>query len=275
MKKKNILIVVLVIIIVALIVALLFATNVISLNKKTNSKNTTTEETKKETSESLDINSDLVTDLMTIPHYTNDVWLGSNYSGYFYNENSYDINTISNKVKILIAIRSLGLDSINVNYSKETDDGTFISIPEDVVKESYYKIFGNEIEFKNESLDGQECGYAAFKYNSTTKAYEQNMYGCGGTMIPFYETKTVEATKYNDRIEIIEKMAYIEFDTDENSDELSQLIYTDSSATNKIDTISSEDEIKIDNYLDKLDSYKYTFKKDGNNYYLYYIEKII
>ena len=234
---------------------------------------TTTEE---EVGEELDVNSDLVTNLVKYPNLMNDIWLGKNYTGYFYANDSINVNTMSNKVKIVMAIHALG--DYNYIYDTYTVDtsavDTTVSIPEEDIKESYYKIFGSSVEFKTESLDGNDCGLTAFTYDSGSKVYKESVNGCGGTALPYYETKIIKAVKYSDRIEITEKVVYVELEWDESSSETYQFVYTNKDKTNKLATVSSNEEISIDDYLDRLDSYKYTFKKDGDNYYFYSSEKV-
>ena len=91
-------------------------------------------------------------------------------------------------------------------------------------------------------------------YDASTQTYSfTEPDGCGGVFIPEIDTKIISATKYDDKLEIVEKMAYLD--------------YKEDSTGNFVQNVHK-------NVSDKLDSYKYTFKYKNGNYYFDSIKKV-
>lgn len=104
---------------------------------------------------------------------------------------------------------------------------------------------------------------------------DNTLYACD---IPeTYQTKIISAKQYSDRIEIVEKHIYIVYVT---TSENVYKIYAEHVAYNaageislpKLDTIIGSDysDSLIDNYLDKVPSYTFTFNKQSDGTYLLY-----
>ena len=156
----------------------------------------------------------------------------------------------------------------------------------DDINEKVNEIFGNEINVNNiinkDKVVKVRIDGIIFKYDEKTKSFSLLDYGVGDCCISKYKIKIINAKKYSDKIEIINKVMFI-FDSGCDDEEeffilkspysyenYKNFIVEDLSKTQK----TSED-INIDDYLDSLNSYKWIFtkNKDGNYIFLS-VEKI-
>jgi hypothetical protein len=215
---------------------------------------------------------------MTIFNATNNTVIPhSNESyGYFYKKDSYTVDEISNQVKLYLAIYSLKNDSWdNVDITEK------IELNEADVELAFKKLFGSTATYQNESLTGDGCAYNGFKYDENQKKYSQNGLGCGGIYLSKYITKVISAKKYNYRLEITEKVAYVSDGQDVCDFYVYKTMEDAASNDNKlgnyvINDYNNYEADLISNYSDQLYSYKYTFKYDSenDNYYFYSVEKV-
>ncbi len=144
---------------------------------------------------------------------------------------------------------------------------TYVS--EDVVKNLYEKIFGKDVEFKNENATIEEhlCG-VPYLYDSNSKKYWGNS-ACGGESVEGSKFSIItKIEKVNDKIEVYLQVGQIDMS---NEDAYTILKYNDSDDilwTGRSENVKS-------NIIDlakqnKLDSYKFTFKKQSDGkYYIY------
>lgn len=216
--------------------------------------------------EELNVENSMVMKFNQTMNYMNDYFIGEDLFGYFYQKDKYTVDDVKDEVKIFLAIRSLyqpSWDNVGIDE--------FIEVSEDDVKKSFENLFGISVSFKNKDVGGSPCGYAGFKYDESKKIYTQIGNGCGGIGKPTYKTKIVSAKKYKDRIEFVEKVAYLTIGEDVSK---GYKVYKSSDKQTELGPITDN---VIEDYLESLDSYKYTFKYDSKNdkYYFYSVEKVI
>lgn len=235
-------------------------------NETTNNENTDNKKDN-EVGENVDINSDIVTTLMNKFAVLNDTFVAGSYSGYLYKKDNYTVNDIDNNVKLMLAGNQV--------FSNHVPDDTYL-VPEPFtvsnkeMQSEIEKIFGSNIEYVDSNITLNCKSELTYDTNSQTYIFN-NVGGCGGVGIPIIKTKTVSATKYSDKLEIVEKMAYIDYT--EGSNGLIANVHKNVNDTSVIGTLSDNEDI-FTLYGDKLDSYKYSFKYENGNYYFESIEKI-
>ena len=152
-----------------------------------------------------------------------------------------------------------------------------VTVSSTKIKNYVNDIFGENFTYRNDDIP-------AWCFNGVNGSYDNNndVYvfsrpenGCGGAGIPFIINKIQNVKKYNDRIEITEKIGYIEYYAASSC--LSTILYNHPTEKVLIEKASCDDtdiDVLFNNNLDKLTSYKWTFKKNENNYYFYSIERL-
>lgn len=173
----------------------------------------------------------------------------------------------------------------------------------DINKKSL-EIFGKDIDvdkiIEYNSINDPDLGYypgyqanvdirgKRFKYDRDKQEFSLTRYGLGGPDLVEYDTKIISAQKYRDKIEIVSKVMFELWiaDVEENVAKLYRET-TDNERTinnriikfdKEIADVSSQkyEDVKIDDYLDKLDSFKWTFTlNDNGNYIFNKVEKIV
>ena len=210
------------------------------------------------TEEEIDVNSDIALEFINKINIFDSIKAGS-YYGYFYNQDYLDINNISNDAKIMIGIaqnKNFKNDFINATYEAQAPDGTSLNViilAKDEVEEGINSFFGPSTVYQDENLkDGN------------------------GFPNPYIDTKVIRVFKTGKNIEIYLKIAYIKYDAN-NEDDVIKYVYTNNNANNYLEAhhILTDNSYKIDNILDKLDTFKFTFTLNSNNYYYFNkVEKI-
>lgn len=271
---KNFLLVLLMIIIVAGTGCAIYY-QVDRFNKKTEVDTKTSEEQKEEKTEEkaekLDVNSEQVTSLMKKVDVVNDFYsTGEQMQGYFYIKDKYTKNEIDDTIKLLIGLNSIDLKN-RFERTNEYELGT-VKLTALEVRNSIENVFGKDITYNDvkEKITMPFCAVGAVTFNSEDNSYLITEPGCGGTLNPYYSTKIISATKYENRIEIEEKAIYITANT-ENENNITTNIYKANKTDLIAENITTSD---YDQYFDKTDSYKYTFKLEDENYYFESVEKI-
>ena len=269
-------------------------------NKKTVDKKTdkgATKENKKE--EILDVNSDKVVNLfnkynlfyqsslyhnkndMNCEFYSNNV--GCNSFAYFYSKEKITKELLDDKIKLAYSIGNIYL---NDNYKKdkygvpELSDGEEYSFTE-INKESS-KLFGSDINFDNISItgsNGKEYADATIYGNSylyTDKKLTLEKNGMGGVADIYFKTKIISAYEDNNKLYIENKVMFVIEDYQmfrilrKSSNNANEDILYDSSKNN-----ATTNSISIDDYLDKLDTYRWTFKENTDGSYTFEsVEKV-
>lgn len=215
--------------------------------------------------EKIDTNSDIVTISMNKFSILNDTFVAGNMFGYLYRKNNYTVDNIDNDVKLMLGTEQLYLKDDNFKY------GNFPVVKtKSEMQNEIQKIFGNDVTYSDSNIN-LNCKTLG-TYDNTNQTYTfTESDGCGGTLTPYIETKIIEAIKYDDKLEIIEKMAYVDYTEKDN--ELITNVHKNENDLNVIGNLKENDDI-FTLYNDKLDSYKYTFKYKNGNYYFESIKKM-
>ena len=300
-KKRNIfkgICVLLVLIIIGMTVYILNDKGIINIsskdNKKTVDKKTnkdTTKESEKE--EILDVNSDIVVNLFNkMNNFTNDLDLldvkaEENLYSYFYQSDSLKQEQVDDRIKFAYSFVNVYKD-IKINCKSEWYDAEkfrkdFVGNVSDVNNESI-KIFGSGFDINKVMVNG--VGPAIFGEQTMINGDKITIEaaGIGGAQGANFFTKIISSKKKDGEI-IIENKVMFEFAS--ASDDFEQGIFKTAkkhidnclgaSCYGLSDKISdlSKGKVNIDDYLDKLDTYRWTFKenKDGN-YTFESVEKV-
>ena len=219
--------------------------------------------------EQLDVNSDLVVKLMDIYKIFDTYYSSGQYRGYFYQKEKYTVDNIDNQVKILLGYKYQMEQKYGNNFYRDDPNNCYEYLSQDELKKSIQNLLGPNVSYIDENL---RVRYNYVDYDSVNSNYKYaRCHGFGGTRIPVFVHKVTSALKYSDRLEIIEKIYFSQWDENQ------ELIYKNSSI-DKLGTLignsykTSEENFNV--YGNKLDSYKYTFKYENGNYYLSTIELV-
>lgn len=272
-KKTNILIA-LVIVLGALVIILggTFAFMYFDddINKGSNESITDTNNNDNSTNNiiSLDVSSSVIKETINniIP------WWYTHTSNYFYHKNDKMLaSDISNGIKMELVLQKL-VDELRNNPDKDvetTNDGDNFIISEDKIIKVYKQLFGSDkYEFTN--------------YNDICPGARKLEDGrievgtaCGGTGMATIITEIVNAEKNEEELYIYEVAGFLKYSEEENEQGQSLFnLYKDGEYKNLIaEKIEFSD--NIDSVLeDKLSTYKYTFKSNGDGtYHFYSVEK--
>lgn len=166
---------------------------------------------------------------------------------YLYND-SYTAKDIDNKIRLNMAYQLLDKEDIS------NKDG-FLTVDASILEESYKKIFGNDLEFKNEDFT-DNCIH--FIYNDSLNKYLAVNLECAVNTKEVLQ-KVISVEEKEDKI-IVTTILGIH-DTKEKT--ISNL---DNSFTKKYKDDITE-------YEEELDKFKYEFVKDNDTYYFSSITK--
>ena len=193
--------------------------------------------------------------------------------GYIYKYDKLTSENLPNDIILEVSLYEYVRENNDIydNYYSVTFKST--NIDASVFKQTVQSIFGN-VSYTNENIS-KSCTYGSAVYNADQNNYTYTGQGCGGTFLPYIESKIIQIKKYNDRIEIIERIAYIEYLTYEDGSTPNQLVYNNPTDKRYVGADPTSSSVDIfDKYSDKLTSYKWTFKKNESNYYFDKIEKL-
>lgn len=273
-KKKNKGLICLVVILIVLVLGLsgyIVFDKVFSSEKQdkdTTNKKTESAINKEAEPETLSIEDEIVEKLMEAPHYfIGDDYLDTYYDGVLYDQD-YNVENIPDKIKILMGITASGIKIVD---NKDIQANQKIVLKASKVREQVESIFGKNVKYTDQDVDNYGINKGIFKYDQKNDEYYYIVTTGSIFFTPKYKTLIVDAKKYDDRIEITEKVARLEYDVQPSGDYKINILKKKND-TDLIDTIKEEDNFSFDNYKNKLNSYKYTFNKDGNNYYFYSVE---
>ena len=166
---------------------------------------------------------------------------------YLYNDN-YTAKDIDNKIRLNMAYQLLDKEDIS------NKDG-FLTVDASILEESYKKIFGNDLDFKNEDFT-DNCIH--FIYNDSLNKYLAVNLECAVNTKEVLQ-KVISVEEKEDKI-IVTTILGIH-DTKEKT--ISNL---DNSFTKKYKDDITE-------YEEELDKFKYEFVKDNDTYYFSSITK--
>ena len=211
-----------------------------------------------------------------------------------YKTKGFDVDTIENDLILRLAWSKLEKELVennvdNIGEYKQT-------ATKENLENSITEIFGKNIEYTDETFTnidvptfyGNEANQGNVKYYNNT--YTSNYIESEGGDVPFIHQQIEKVLKYNDRIEVYVKTAFIDTEYDEVSNEYDYIIYKDfknnefnkkitqmnslkfldaySDQENKLECFRENSQ--IEKISDKLDTYVYTFILDevDKNYYL-------
>lgn len=182
----------------------------------------------------------------------------NNQPDYFYKQDKLYVSNMRYDVLMSMAIsRDNNLfnyvDGMRTYYISNTD-----------LKQSFTKIFGNDLKYYSNDFSSLSCEY---KFEKETDRYEVKCGDIGNVVASKRENKVVKAIKTKDSIEVYDAVAFISLAEGK--------VCKDVEFKNCIATLSETEEFNIDNYIAKLNQYKYIFKlsSDGN-YYFYGVELV-
>jgi len=210
--------------------------------------------------QNIDINDPIVSELIHLTRNDNRfLFAGTKYENLYYSTEKIDMKSFDLEFKLLLSY-------ITIDPNKIDDDGDFVVVKEEDLKKQYTKIFGDD------NYKGQDIEYSCptiISYNPKEKRYEYNEF-CGGGITTGYENKIIEARKYDNKIEIYEKVAFYLFDEDYES----ITYWENSDYTDLIVETSIDEEFNVDEYLQNMKTYKFVFERKENNYYFKSVELV-
>ena len=172
---------------------------------------------------------------------------------YYLYTGNYDLSNIKDTIKLNLAYKF-------VDNKNETDYNYVIK--EEDMKNAYIKVFGSINNYNPTSFTAL-C--MQFYYNSTDKLYMAYKFSCESNSSLHIKEEIKDMYEDNGKI-IIETVMGVYDSTNKYLFNYSNLYL---SLTNDFDETKS-----VLDYEDKLNTYKYTFNKIGDNYYFESIEKL-
>lgn len=221
---------------------------------KWNEKNKEVTTPKVET-KSLDTDSEIVTKLMKDFSISENktITAKDEYLGYLYSKSIFNKSDISDEYKIYTALNDLTKNSTEVTEIENIK-----------VKEKIKDIFNDT--YKDQSLTKDSCNLP--KYNYTNDKYIKGELKCNSEIIGKLVTKINSANKETDTITITKAIYYEEIIDNKTN------IYANVDKKLLIKENVSDSDI-FNEYKNKIEKYKYTFKKNSlGNYYFEKIEKV-
>lgn len=211
-----------------------------------------------------------------------------------YKTKGFDVDTIENDLILRLAWSKLEKELVennvdNIGEYKQT-------ATKENLENSITEIFGKNMEYADETFTnidvptfyGNESNQGNVKFYNNT--YTSNYIESEGGDVPFIHQQIEKVLKYNDRIEVYVKTAFIDTEYDEVSNEYNYIIYknfknnefnkkiTQMNSLKFLDAYSEKENklecfrenSQIEKISDKLDTYVYTFILDevDKNYYL-------
>ena len=295
-KKRNVfkgICILLFIVIIGLVVYILNDKGIININSK-DDKKTVDKKTDNDTTEELDINSKEVTDLFKkYNKFNNGMYLYSdNDSGllytYFYQNDSLKKDQIDDRIKFAYSFENL-YKITEGNYFDENSIKKFNGSVQDVKNESI-KMFGNDFNVNNLTKNNTVKNSVGLVIYGVKPMLKENditisLMELGDAGSADIYTKIISAKKTNGNLLIENKVMFVYYSLYVNG---YQGIFktakkyidncTDASCyglTDKISELPNDNKIKIDDYLDKLDTYRWTFKENTDGSYTFEsVEKV-
>ncbi len=271
-KKKGvgskIVIVLLILVVLGLVGFIAYDKGYISLGKKETKieekkDSTSNTKEKEEKKEELDIESTEVQDL----YYNSNNHLGVGIDENVYNSSELKVSDMTEDYKMGLAYNIFKKD-IN---TKNEGTYTIENVSEEKVKAAYETVFGSNT-YKKVAEFKLYC--ANFKYNESQKIYEAVTGGCGGTS-GFGKVDTIlSATKYENRLEIVSGVVFIDAET--------SAMYKDYGKKTKIKDLTEDEmtntlgntwETKFSKYIKEnsndVAQYTYTYNINSDGSYSY------
>ncbi len=200
--------------------------------------------------EKLDVSSELVQNLfmLTRRNMSGSILAGTDYENIYYRKD-FKVSDMDEEFKMQLAY--IKLDSEDYIYRESS-----VGFPASALKESYEKIFGDTIHYKDGDI--YYICPSKINYDDSSKEYYYNE-ACGYIPEAGFENQLVEARRYDDYIAIYEKAVFYEIDFISDA----MTYYRDAEHTDPIDGEEYD-------FNDAgISTYKYIFEKaeDGNYYF--------
>ena len=213
--------------------------------------------------ELLDVNNKEVADLfyLTRGDYRTNLFYGTEYYNIYYKEDKILTNELNENFKKLLAYYTLDKTLI-----EKSDTTTVFSASN--LKKQYINIFGDDIKYVDDDIYC-DCPLEII-YLPPYKQYVIETEAYGMMILERYDNKIIEVRKYEDKIEIYEKVVF--FVLDDNTGIVSY--YRDSSFKEKLMDTTGNKQFNFDDYEKQCDTYKYTFTLKNDLYYFSSVERI-
>ncbi len=180
------------------------------------------------------------------------LFFGTNYENIYYKNDNVIMSEVDQDLKMILAFETLDNDNMYILEGANTFDAN-------VLKDQYVSIFGSDADYQDHTFK-YSCPNEIV-YNQNANIYQVSQI-CSFIYDTSYENKIVEARRYDDRIEIFEKVIFYTYEDGK------KVYYNDIDLTDKY----VKDSVNFDK--DKLNKYKYTFKKaDDGKYYFESVQK--
>ncbi len=183
-------------------------------------------------------------------------------------------SNLPNKVKLVLGYHNLKEGDLK-SYSHEEflQTGNSYYLPTETLKNSIEDVLGSDVNFSNEDFNANRIMRAeVLLYDEQQNRYNTNFEFGGGTN--FFAEKIVSASVQGDFLNIYVKPAFFKLEPKNNMeshDAYSNYNYSNEEFLNKVqEEVSNIDDIDIS----KLDTYKYVFQKQGDNYYFNSLQKV-
>lgn len=171
---------------------------------------------------------------------------------YYLYTGNYDSSTIKDTIKLNLAYKF-------VENKNETDYN--YTIKEDDMKSAFIKVFGNIDNYNPTSFT---VGCMQFYYNNNDKLYMAYKFSCDSTSTLHIKEEIKDMYEENDKI-IIETVMGV-------YDEANKYLFNYSNLYASV-AIDFDDTKSVIDYEENLNTYKYTFNKNNDNYYFESIER--
>lgn len=289
-RKTNELFIVIILLILSLFCVVKYAMYSKDFGKKelvANNENTNKKEMKKESSskeEDVELSSQLAIELQKKISIFDSYQSGS-YYGYFYQKNKLKTEDISSDAKIAIGItqhKGFDRDFASATYNALTPDNKNVKViilSKEEIQDGINAFFGPNTEYNDQSLkdaDDDYCGFSQFVFDKTRDVYMSEPFTCAGFPKPYIDSKITKIIKKGTKVEVNVKIAYIKFDVREDGN-ATQYVYRrlDDDYSIEKHELLTDNSYNIDKILDKLDTFKFTFTLNSNNYYYFsQVEKV-
>lgn len=223
--------------------------------------------------ELLNVNSDEVKSLYKKVDFNNDFMSINAHIKYWemLSKDKVVAKDLSDKTRLLMAVNYKGSDLIKngpgvyMNVDNLEYPNYVRYVEEQEIIDAFNKVFGDNATYhKVDALN--ICEH--YVYESRDNRYVTYDGGCGDLFDYVYIEEILSAEKYSDRIEITTGVAYCSL--------YETACYRDYEQKEQIENLENNEDFNINDYLDDIYKYKYTFTKDdnSNDYYFYSVEKI-
>lgn len=185
----------------------------------------------------------------------------SDYFGYIYKNNKLEATKFDKGAALFACLYPDLEESSNITY-----------VANNTVKTRFKNMFGSSFNYEPANVNAG-VGYE-IKYDPATKYYSYQRLGVGGYFYPTYVTINESSTISSEKIQVVKKVAYLEYGADHTTID----VYADSEKKSKIGVMSvtegafSITEIKA-KYKSSLAEYTYTFVKDKDSFVFDKVER--